>query len=447
MEMCNVQDEFRSIPDCGSDALSEETLNLFRNYAEGISLPDLEKERTVFSSGHKIRSSILSHIYYRIEMNEEFPFRGSIKKIGSCWDGSKVGQLDEVDTLFVLDPNQVTISKYFLHNVRVSYSGNEYSTGQLNTMFADAVELALEGDPPEGMEHNGFAAPEFSGVRLSGPAVTVLYRTTAQCGPIQKGTMVSLDITLAIPFNKTEFDVIMEINSKIDRIISLTDNKPMDPPRTPHLIPYAVTGTWKPTTAYIEANVLHELEGNIPLKRAHLLLKCLQRKVEQFTSVYNLFDVDPSQESKHNARHTRLATHLSNLILHGNSSNARQCMKYGYVLLTPVEREQHNELQKKNIAINSAAIKHMILYKATTKDYKSQPANEQSTLALMKAVILELTRRDSNFVQHFFRWSFPAICKFSVRENLGDNFCKMAMKLRQLYEELHNTLAKEVSCS
>ncbi len=176
-------------------------------------------------------------------------------------------------------------------------------------------------------------------------------------------------------------------------------------------------------------------------------MKCLQRKVEQFTSVYSLFEVDPSQESSHNARHTRLARHLSNLILHGNSSKARQCMKHGYVLLTSVEREQYNELQKKNISINNAAIKHMIFYKATTKDYKSQPANEHSTLELMKAVILGLTRRDSNFIRHFFHWSFPAICKFSVRENLGDNVCKMAMKLRQLYEVLHNTLAKEVSCS
>ncbi len=175
-------------------------------------------------------------------MNEEFPFRGSIKKIGSCWDGSKVGKLDKVDTLFVLDPKQVTISKYFpgTRNVRDTYNGNEYSAGQLNTMFADAVELALEGYPPVGMEHN--AAPEFSGVRMGGPAVTVLYRTTAECGPIQKGTMVSLDIILAMPFKKTEWDVMIEINWKIDRIISRTDNKRMDPPRTPHLIPYAVTG-------------------------------------------------------------------------------------------------------------------------------------------------------------------------------------------------------------
>ena len=420
-------------------------LHLFRTYAECITLSDLEKDRAVFSSGHKIRISLLSHISDRIEMNEEFPFSGRIEKIGSCWDGSKVGQLDEVDTLYVLDPSHVTVANddTDMNNARVSYSGKEYSVRQLNTMFADALEKALEGEPPIGMEHNGFAAPEFSGVRISGPAVTVLYRTADQFGPIQKGTMVSLDITLAIPFKNN--DVLTEIGQKIDAIISVTDCKPIDPPRTPHLIPYSVTGTWKTTTAYIEANVLHELEGHIPLKRAHLLLKCLQRKVEQFTSAYKLFEVDPPQETRYNSRHIELVRQLSDLVRHGNSSITRQCMKFGYILMTPVERQHHNELDKKNISINNAATKHLLFHKATPEDYKPQLLNEHPTLELMKAVILEFAMQDSYFVQHFFHHRFPSICKFSAREILGDHIHQMVTKLRKLYYVLHNALSKQVS--
>ncbi len=425
--------------------LPEETLQLFRSYVEGISLSDLEKERAAFSSGHQIRSSILNTINDRIEINKEFPFHGSIKKIGSCWDGSKVGQLDEVDTLFVLDPRQVTVihNDTDILNVRVSYNGNEYSVCQLSKSFANALEKALEGDPPEGMEHNGFAAPEFSGVRMSGPAVTVLYRTAAQCGPIEQGTMVSLDITLAVPFKQT--DVLMEIGRKIDYIISATDSKPIDPPRMPHLIPYAVTGKWKPSTAHLEAKVLHELDGHTPLKRAHLLLKCLQRKVDKFSSAYKLFDVDPQEENRQSVKNSRLALYLTTLLRNGSISRARQCMKYGYVLLTPMERKQHNELEKNNISSNNAAIKHLIFHEARPEHYIPQLSNEQSTLELMKAVILEFARQDSYFVQHFFHPNFPAICKFSARENLDEKVCEMATKLRQMYDVLHCSFSGEVS--
>ncbi len=223
--VCKVQETLVSASDSNSETpLSDKTLQLFRSYVEGISLSDLEKERAVFSSGHRIRSSILNRIYNRTEMNDEFPFRGRIEKIGSCWDGSKVGQLDEVDKLFILDPTQVIIihADTDFQTVCVIYNGNEYSVCQLIRSFAKALEKALEGDTPVGMQHNGFAASDFGGVRISGPAVTVLYGTKTQCGSIQKGTMVSVDTTLAVPFKKA--DILTEIGWKIDEIISVVDN-------------------------------------------------------------------------------------------------------------------------------------------------------------------------------------------------------------------------------
>ncbi len=120
-------------------------------------------------------------------------------------------------------------------------------------------------------------------------------------------------------------------------------------------------------------------------------------------------------------------------------------MKYGYVLLTPMERKQQNELEKKNIAINNAATKNLLFHKASAEDYRPHLSNEHPTLELMKSVILELAKRDSYFVQHFFHPEFPAICKFSAREKLGDYIHQMVNKLRKLYYVLHNALSKEVS--
>ncbi len=71
--------------------LTEETFAQFSAYVEGISIADLEEEITNFRDGNTVRNRILRFIQQRTERNETFPLAGHIVRIGSSWDGTKVG--------------------------------------------------------------------------------------------------------------------------------------------------------------------------------------------------------------------------------------------------------------------------------------------------------------------------------------------------------------------
>ncbi len=417
--------------------LSQAKLQLFRQYAEGISLSDLEEEITVFGDGHKVRQGIIDFIIQRTEQNDKFPLRGNITKIGSSWDGTKVGYLDEVDTLYVLNKDQVTIvpGEGDLYNFRVRWNGIEYSPSELNEQFEKAVDCALRTKPPENMQYNGYKAPHFSGIRVNGPAVTVLFRTAADVGRMEKGSMVSLDITLAIPFSYLPLEPLLDHVSWCTQYIVATNvHQPIDV-KGPHVIPCRITGGLKSTTAVIEADTLHELEKHCPTKRAHILLKCLMRKVDKFNSEYDVFQI----ETNENEFHSTLIAHIS------SGGNINQSMRYGHIWLQPMERKQLSELPQKDISLNAAAAKQILFKKAKNEDFKPGCVDHSRALGLMREVITEIVQRESMFISNHIIKSFPRISKFSVRETLAENIEELAVNLLCEYDILSTCTFTHVS--
>ena len=310
----------------------------------------------------------------------------------------------------------------------------EYNAQQLNEMFADALVDVFDSHPPSDLEYNGYAAPQFSGVRVSGPAWTVLFRTGKDFGPMKKGNMISVDITLALPFSCVkEFvqtnDELAEISSWVDRIVEANKTKPLELPNEPHLIFCSVKGHWKPTTAHSEANVLHELERHASAKRAYILLKCIYRKLDTFIWKRNIFEFEITKNDLH-------ASLLNSLL--EKKTNLDKCMQYGHVLLTPEERNRHNELPKKPISVNTAATKHLLFQKAEPDDYRYilHELNGERTLDLMEYVISEYSNCDSFFVQHGIHADLASICKFSTMLTLGDRTDELARALLRVTASL-----------
>ncbi len=419
--------------------VSETNLNLITEYAQSISIPELEEERVNFAAGHKVRTTLIEYIMERTVRNADFPLGGYIEKIGSSWDGSKVGKLDEVDTLFVLDPKHISVDSVAHDNPDICsfpivYDGKEYSAQQLNEMFGCALLNALDSAPPNDMEHNGYAAPQFSGIRASGPAWTVLFRTRKDIGPMEKGSMVSVDITLALPLSCVKGclkldHAVAEISAWIDGIVEANTTKPLELSTEPHLICCPMKGHWKPTTAHSEANVLHEIEGRASIKRAYLLLKCIYRKLEKFISLHDMFQVEIAENGLHARLLNRLLTETQS-----EKRNLSECLQYGHVLLTPKERKKYNELPKKLISVNTAATKHLLFQKAEPGDYWDIPnaVNGQRTLDLMKDVISEYANSGSFFVDHGIHAGFASICKFSALPTLGDKIGELGKTLLQM---------------
>ena len=428
--------------------LSKEKLAQFCAYVGGISVADLEEEMTNFKDGNTVRQRILHFINQRTKLNETFPLNGQITSIGSSWDGTKVGHLDEVDTLYILNKDQLTIlpgehGEVDMENFRVKWKGGEYSASELAELFANALDEALRTDSPKGMEHNGYAAPRYSGIRASGPAVTVLFRTATNIGPMEMKRMVSLDITLALPYSYIQSDqqaVMDGIDAWSSKYITSTNDKPIDAVE-PHVIPCRVRKGWKPTTAHVEANVLHELDRHCAMKKAHTLLKCLMKKVDTFNHTHRLFHVDVDESTPH----LQLTKLIEQSVCLDDIDQVNRCMRYGYILLSPEERDKHNELKKKNISVNAAAAKQILFHNATEEDYKPGCADQSRALTLMKMVIADIAETHSLFVDNHIHHSFPPICKLSVQETLGGKFVELANAILGQYDTLGSSISMLVS--
>ncbi len=231
----------------------------------------------------------------------------------------------------------------------VVWKETQYSARELNREFADQLERALKCDPLDGLEHNGYAAPRFSGVRVSGPAVTVLFRTSQQIGNMRPGSFLSVDITLAVPFSCAEGpastkECLNKIDCWIQNTISRNPTKPIDLPQKPHFIACNVKGVLRLTTAHLEAETFHELEEHSAIKRAYILLKCLNKKMDKWNFRDDFFQTEPTS--------TELRDNLmKQLCCRQYDDNMNRCMRYGYVFLSPTERKDYNELPTKIISI------------------------------------------------------------------------------------------------
>ena len=429
--------------------LPEDKLAKFSAFAEGISVADLEEEITNFKDGNEVRHRILRFIRLRTEEDETFPLGGYITRIGSTWDGTKVGHLDEVDTLYVLHKDQVAIipgehGDIDIESFRVKWKGSSYTASELSELFANELDLALCTEPPEGMEHNGYATPRYSGIRVSGPVVTVLFRTATDLGLMERGSMVSLDITLALPFSYLQSDeqnTIDATNMWFTNYIISTNDKPIDAVE-PHVIPCRVKNVWKPTTAYIEANALHELERHCALKRAHILLKCLMKKVDRFNCEHRLFQDEADEDGVDRSTMTKVIEMGERL---DDADQLNLCMRYGHIFLSSKERERYNELQKKNISINAAAAKQILFQIARREDCMPGCIDERRTLWLLREVLTEITMSGTLFIDNCIHHSFPPICKFSLRETLLFKFNDLASNLLRLFSILSSSISTEVS--
>ncbi len=162
---------------------------------------ELEEEIADFTDGYTVRNHILDFIQERIELNETFPLAGAMMRrcsVQRSCDGTKVGPLGEADAIYILDKDKVSIfpgenGEVNIENFHVKWKGVEYCPIEL---FAISIDLALQAEPPEGMEHNGYAALRYCGIRVGGPGVTVLFQTATDIGSMKKGSMVSVGIML-----------------------------------------------------------------------------------------------------------------------------------------------------------------------------------------------------------------------------------------------------------
>ncbi len=450
-EICPTRTlEHKPIPDSKED----KTVGNFRRYLRSISVPELEKEKANYLVGNSVRDMLLKHISDVTTGNKDFLFEGRVEKIGSSWDGSKLHQVDEVDLLFVLNKTQIQI-KESDNRVSVMWHDKAYKPHELVEHFADSLEKVLSCTQPGNLQHGGYAAPEFSGVRLCGPAVTVLYQSHGE-NKIEKGNKkcdISVDITLAVPLSCLECAealgsaLIEWKESKLKQV-----NNPISCSLDLHAVPNTVSDRWQLSSALFESELLNQLESESTVRKVYLLLKALLHRIDKQVSQENVLGIN---EVEMREGSTELCNKLLGNIVQKSLCRDRlnRCMRYGHTLLPKDKSVLHGELEKEYVSINKAASKHILLAEADPSDFKVKLLKSKKVFMLMKQVIKELVASEV-FVNHVLQQHLtghnlqsPEICKFSFRKFMVRKWEDLATKLQCCYRLVLQDFMSNVSLS
>ncbi len=151
-------------------------------------MADFTHSSDVAQALHAIRSGLQSGLLQRLE------WVGSLSQIGSFYDGSKTGRLNEMDCLYVVTETDTKIQQVASgKGITVYVKDREIKPREINTKLITAMtEILSEMTLPDGWTHGGYASPDFSGTRCNGPSITAMF-----CNRDEKH--ISLDVSIAFP--------------------------------------------------------------------------------------------------------------------------------------------------------------------------------------------------------------------------------------------------------
>ncbi len=363
---------------------------------------------------------------------DQFPVyqggQGSLAHIGSCWDGSKIGRMNEMDCLFVMDVPGLTINKQPQHSgeYRVLIRGKELKARNFNVLFANCLEKAvLEIRLPTRIQHGGYATPQFSGLRFNGPASTALFLYKPDSGP---EFSISLDVTPAFPLD-TESTERLQLIERIAPIIQ--ENKLTQTiVNGPHVVPDILNDTWKLSAAELEAELLNKLLQVCSQKVALARCKALFHHLEKLNTELSVFNT-PAEERQPTivADLRQYMTTTDQAKRHRLRAALNTRMRYEHIQIPPGQRSELHETSKTGLSINTAAVKHIILAYALDVEGAFSEERDSVSRDIMHTVLVHLSDPISAVIRHAFLDT--AISKYSVLPCMADSKQQMLATIRK----------------
>ncbi len=370
-------------------------------------LGDFAQSAGVAQALHTIRDGLQSGIARKLG------YAGSLFQIGSFYDGSKTGRLNEMDCLYVVSESDVVVQQIGSGrgNFSVYVKGTQVKPRAMNQKLIAAMRDTLaEMTLPDGWIHGGYASQAFSGVRCNGPAVTAIF-----CNKDENH--ISLDVSIAFPLTnrlqkaqdfprhlKEHCQSLTNTVTGIQSEISRTVIAPADL----HLIGDLVDNTWQPTTALAEAEILRILDTACSVKGTVNICKAISSKQqtwygenntwsERSTTVEDAQVLATGSDAGERLRTYMEAARDGQTQLRNNLNND---MCFQHIWLTETDRKNHKEVLKSNASINTAAIKHIVLKTALQMKGTFCGQNKTYTDCLVRAVFEELSDPSSVYTQH-----------------------------------------------
>ena len=374
---------------------------------------------------------------------------GSLCEIGSFYDGSKTGRLNEMDCLYVVSEADVMVQQVTSAEggFKVYVKGTEIKPREINDKLITAMtEILSEMVLPDGWIHGGYGSPDFSGPRCNGPSVTAMF-----CNKDEKH--ISLDVSIAFPLTsqlQQRADFPSHLSKKCLLLSKSIRQIQREMTRTQisvdlHLIGNLVDNTWQPTTALAEAEILRVLRPECPAKQALEICKVLSSKLQKWYEAQNKQTEEGDGEVP--VKRLRLSSECArDSILHNlrcysettTSYNAESrqglntVMAYQHIYLSSPDRYKFTEVLKSDASVNNAATKHIILKTALQLNGAFSQTSKQLEQQLIRAVLEELSSTETFYTQHAFipdcmisKFSF-SIYMSPIKESLANDFSQLS---------------------
>ncbi len=388
---------------------------------------------------------------------------GDLKDIGSCWDGSKVDAVNEMDSLYVIPAHHFTVreskdKKGFYH----VYSGKgpvlqEIHPRSIRDQFADKYcQLVSKMRLPDCLDHGGYRSQigshysvdsvsacrrgsntcsglqgrGYSGVRYNGPAVTSQFLS-------KNKTLLTWDITPVVVFTDSG-EITEELRQSIQPIIAENPDK-MFPPGDIHLIPDATENLWRLSTAQIEADTLRVLSPEAPVKMALCFCKVLASRLKAWNYENGMFapcavDIIKELDKLTPGQEADITSAVYTL---------NRKMRFAHIWIPAKERGRYHEDKKSNISINNAAMKHILFTAAASRKGAFAPKQNMDLVLELIYLVFEVLGNPESYSSEHALLRGIYISHFSISPRVVSNKQALARDVSlQCRMLLHEAMTK-----
>ena len=382
---------------------------VFRRWAKQMNFRQLVKQTADFALDEDI---IRQFGIYRHRLSTELgncflylgqPIRGRLVDIGSCWDGSKIGRVNEMDSNYIVDTPRVVLKRnpdnVQLYHSYLDQDGTltEIKPREITEALAQHLEALIAATPlPECLKHGGYRAPTYSGLRYNGPAATAQFLTA------NENFLLTWDVAVSFP---VEGDIRDIVRRRMAPIIEANRQK-MFPPAEIHVVGDMVENLWKLSTGHLEAEMLRVLANQTPVKKALSDSKAIASTLQACsreepwlvtasvgtatTDITGDLDRFSSQGQSDDGEHMEL----------GRALNFR--LRYAHIWIPCTSRKKFNESDKNHISINTAAMKHIILREGLSTPGAFSPKTNSTIVTLLTKKVFQTLSDETLTSEHAF---------------------------------------------
>ncbi len=403
-----------------------------------------------------------------VELSKIFTYNGvslpgQMHDIGSCWDGSKVGTINEMDSLYVINDHHFTVrhNKRGIYRVYLEINDTlcEVEPRKMRSQFANQYsKLIYKLDLPSCLEHGGYNARDnctpkrdfsqvmagstddicdspsgYSGIRYNGPAVTSQFLS-------RSNTLLTWDMTPVIRMPDID-DIYQVAGECIDSIIDENYDK-MILHHDIHLIPDAVDNLWKVSTAKLEADTLRILSRVAPMKQGLSFCKILSSRLKEWSGKWK----DGSAMAMEIVKELEQFLAMRKIFDKEAVEYLNSKMAFAHIWIPSDRRDRYHEDNKSSVSINNAAVKHIILRAACKLKGAFAPKENMQLVKQLIEIVFETLGNDEVYSSEHAFLEGVYISHFSVAPSMASQKIPMARDVCQQCRTLLEEAIKEVRC-